>query len=183
VGIFGIVGENDARIKSLSVSRKYASIIQDKLRLKSMAKKTGIEEIVRYNQREDIHDLAEYVDKVPEVGNLVADIGKLMRLPDHSRIYGRWRMKESIGRRTLGKYLETFRAEKNKITPEIEEKLVLLEQAYNADVIWDEITKIEKYDGADDEYVYDFTIPGTESFMVDDGIYVHNTLNSVEWNT
>ena len=183
VGIFGIVGENDARIKSLSVSRKYASIIQDKLRLKSMAKKTAIEEIVRYNQREDIHDLAEYVDKVPEVGNLVADIGKLMRLPDHSRIYGRWRTKESIGRRTLGKYLETFRAEKNRITPEIEEKLVLLEQAYNADVIWDEITKIEYYDGADDEYVYDFTIPGTESFMVDDGIYVHNTLNSVEWNT
>jgi DNA-directed RNA polymerase beta' subunit len=183
VGIFGIVGENDARIKSLSVSRKYASIIQDKLQLKSMAKKTAIEEIVRYNQREDIHDLAEYVDKVPEVGNLVADIGKLMRLPDHSRIYGRWRTKESIGRRTLGKYLETFRAEKNRITPEIEEKLVLLEQAYNADVIWDEVTKIEYYDGADDEYVYDFTIPGTESFMVDDGIYVHNTLNSVEWNT
>ena len=183
VGIFGIVGENDARIKSLSISRKYASIIQDKLRLKSMAKKTAIEEIVRYNQREDIHDLAEYVDKVPEVGNLVADIGKLMRLPDHSRIYGRWRTKESIGRRTLCKYLETFRAEKNRITPEIEEKLVLLEQAYNADVIWDEITKIEYYDGADDEYVYDFTIPGTESFMVDDGIYVHNTLNSVEWNT
>jgi DNA-directed RNA polymerase beta' subunit len=183
VGIFGIVGENDARIKSLSISRKYASIIQDKLQLKSMAKKTAIEEIVRYNQREDIHDLAEYVDKVPEVGNLVADIGKLMRLSDHSRIYGRWRTKESIGRRTLCKYLETFRAEKNRITPEIEEKLVLLEQAYNADVIWDEVTKIEYYDGADDEYVYDFTIPGTESFMVDDGIYVHNTLNSVEWNT
>ena len=183
VGIFGIVGENDARIKSLSISRKYASIIQDKLQLKSMAKKTAIEEIVRYNQREDIHDLAEYVDKVPEVGNLVADIGKLMRLPDHSRIYGRWRTKESIGRRTLGKYLETFREEKSRITEEIEEKLVLLEQAYNANVIWDEITKIEHYDGADDEYVYDFTIPGTESFMVDDGIYVHNTLNSVEWNT
>ena len=183
VGIFGILGENEARIKTLSISRKYADVIQNKLQLKSMAKKTGIEEIMRYNQREEIHDLAEYVDKVPEVGNLVADIGKLMKLPDHSRIYGRWRTKESIGRRTLGKYLENFRAEKNRITDEIEEKLVLLEQAYHADVIWDEITKIEKYNGEDDEYVYDFTIPGTESFMVDDGIYVHNTLNSVEWNT
>jgi DNA-directed RNA polymerase beta' subunit len=183
VGIFGILGENDAQIKTLSVSRKYASVIQEKLRLSSMVKKMAIEEIERYNQRDEIHDLAEYVDKLPEVGNLVADIGKLMRLPDHSRIYGRWRMKESIGRRTLGKYLETFRAEKNRITEEIEEKIVLLEQAYNADVIWDEITKIEIYDGDDDEYVYDFTIPGTESFMVDDGIYVHNTLNSVEWNT
>ena len=183
VGIFGILGENEARIKTLSISRKYASIIQEKLKLSSMAKKTAIEEIVRYNEREEIHDLAEYVDKVPEVGNLVADIGKLMRLPDHSRIYGRWRMKESIGRRTLGKYLETFRADKNRITEEIEEKIRLVEQAYYADVIWDEITKIDLYDGADDEYVYDFTIPGTESFMVDDGIYVHNTLNSVEWNT
>jgi DNA-directed RNA polymerase beta' subunit len=183
VGIFGILGENEARIKTLSISRKYADVIHNKLQLKSMAKKTGIEEIMRYNQREEIHDLAEYVDKVPEVGNLVADIGKLMKLPDHSRIYGRWRTKESIGRRTLGKYLENFRAEKNRITDEIEDKLVFLEQAYHADVIWDEITKIEKYNGEDDEYVYDFTIPGTESFMVDDGIYVHNTLNSVEWNT
>ena len=183
VGIFGILGENEARIKTLSISRKYASIINDMLKLSSMEKKTAIEEIIRYNQREDIHDLAEYVDKVPEVGNLVADIGKLMRLPDHSRIYGRWRTKESIGRRTLGKYLETFRTEKSRITEEIEDKLVLLEQAYYADVIWDEITKIEKYDGEDDEYVYDFTIPGNESFIVDDGIYVHNTLNSVEWNT
>ena len=183
LGIYGILGDNSAKIKTLTISRKYASVLLDELKLSSMVKKTAIEEIFRYNQREDIHDLAEYVDKVPEVGNLVADIGKLMRLPDHSRIYGRWRTKESIGRRTLGKYLETFRAEKSRITDEIEEKIVLLEQAYNADVIWDEITKIEKYDGEDDEYVYDFTIPGNESFMVDDGIYVHNTLNSVEWNT
>ena len=183
VGIYGILCDNNAKIKSLSISRKYAEIIQNMMKLKVISKKIAIEEIVRYNQREEIHDLAEYVDKIPEVGNLIADIGKLMKLPDHSRIYGRWRAKESVGRRTLYKYLEIFRGEKSRITEEIKEKIVLLEQAYYSNVIWDEITKIDLYDGSDDEYVYDFTIPGNESFMVDDGIFVHNTLNSVEWNT
>ena len=31
VGIFGILGENEARIKTLSISRKYADVIQNKL--------------------------------------------------------------------------------------------------------------------------------------------------------
>jgi DNA-directed RNA polymerase beta' subunit len=33
------------------------------------------------------------------------------------------------------------------------------------------------------EYVYDFTVPGNDSFMVDDNILVHNTLNSVDFHT
>ena len=41
LGIFGILGENDTRIKTLSVSRKYASIIKEKLKLSSMVKKIG----------------------------------------------------------------------------------------------------------------------------------------------
>jgi len=185
VGIYGILCENN--IKTLSISRKYSNVLQDKMKILVLSKKIAIDDIVRYNQRDDIHDVAEYVDKIPEVGNLIADIGKLMKIADHSRIYGRWRTKESIGRRTLGKYLDIFKKiiEDRDVDVDVEilEKINLLENAYNSNVVWDEITKIELYDGADDEYVYDFTIPENESFMVDDGIYVHNTLNSVEWNT
>ena len=31
------------------------------------------------------------------------------------------------------------------------------------------------------EYVYDFTIPTTENFMLSNGLFTHNTLNSIDW--
>ena len=49
-------------------------------------------------------------------------------------------------------------------------------------MIWDEIVKLE-YLPDPGTFVYDFTVPGNDSFMVDCGVLVHNTLNSVEWNT
>lgn len=53
----------------------------------------------------------------------------------------------------------------------------LLQQGIEGDVIYDEIVDIEKLEDPE-TYVYDFTVPGTESFMVNDGIMVHNTLDS-----
>lgn len=53
----------------------------------------------------------------------------------------------------------------------------LLQQGIDGDVIYDEIISIEKLDDPK-TYVYDFTVPGTESFMVNYGIMVHNTLDS-----
>ena len=48
---------------------------------------------------------------------------------------------------------------------------------------WDAITAIEHL-GISDETVYDFTVEqGLQSFMLTNGLFVHNTLNSVDWNT
>ena len=55
--------------------------------------------------------------------------------------------------------------------------LELLQQAVNSDVIYDEIVSIEIIEDPK-EYVYDFSIPINESFMVNDGVLVHNTLDS-----
>ena len=186
-GIFGIIGTENRRslvINTLTIPRKYAPDLLKEFELKEMEKKSCLTHIVNYVMRDDAHDVAEYIDKIPEVGNLIADVGKLLKLEGHSRVYGRWRSKESIGRRTLEKYMSTFRiSARDSDNREVVEKMRLLEQALNADVIWDEVISIKYYDGAEDDYVYDFTVPGSESFLVDDGIMVHNTLNSVEWNT
>jgi DNA-directed RNA polymerase II subunit RPB1 len=53
----------------------------------------------------------------------------------------------------------------------------LLLQAVDADAVYDEITEIE-YIPDNGEHVYDFTVPGNDSFMVNAGILVHNTLDS-----
>ena len=82
---------------------------------------------------------------------------------------------ESIGRKTLGKYLKIF--EESDINNEIQKELRILRQAYNGQVIWDEIVNIEILDDPK-EYVYDFTVPGNQTFMNMDGIIIHNTLNT-----
>jgi len=49
------------------------------------------------------------------------------------------------------------------------------------DIILDKIINIEKIT-RDGEYVYDFTVPSNDSFMVDRGIIVHNTLNTFHFS-
>ncbi len=184
IGVYGymaIENRKNNSINTLTITRKYIPHLQKNISL-SLYKSISLTKIVGYVNREDVHDVSEYVDKIPEVGNLIADVAKMLQIKNHSRVYGRWRSKESIGRRTLQKYISLFKLE-DTTNNEILQKIKLLEQAANCEVIWDEIMSIEYYDGPKDEYVYDFTVPGSESFMVDDGVMVHNTLNSVEWNT
>lgn len=45
------------------------------------------------------------------------------------------------------------------------------------DIYWDVITQLEYLDDPED-YVYDFTVPGNDSFMINDGMLVHNTLKT-----
>jgi DNA-directed RNA polymerase beta' subunit len=53
----------------------------------------------------------------------------------------------------------------------------LLEQAIYSDIVWDEIVELKLINDTG-EYVYDFTVPGNDSFMVDNCVLVHNTLNT-----
>jgi len=177
VGIFGVRGYDKRSGKSfyLHLSKKYAKTYFEKIGFYLPENVECVEDIMKYNERDDAHDVADYIDKIPAVGELIGDCGRLLGIEGHSRLYGRWKNKESIGRRTLEKYIEVFKSygEHQEVKP----KLEILEQAVKSDVVWDEIIKIDYYDGGN-EYVYDFTVPGTESFMVDTGILVHNTLNT-----
>ena len=163
-----------------TVPYKYAKIYKDKIGTDSPKKLEALDGLVKYMERDDIHDKAEYVDKIPMLGNLIAECGKKLNLPGQSRNYGRWKKKSSIGRGTLGRYIDIFK--KNDKDNVASEEISILEQAFNGDVIWDEIVELT-YMQDPEEYVYDFTVPKNQTFMLLDGIIVHNTLNSVEWNT
>jgi len=181
-------GNEDGReqdLQVLLVSRKYARHFRDTIGFQTDYKAEGLDQIIEYNDREDRATSQEMVDKIPELGSTIAYIGKMLELPGQSRNYGRWRKKESIGRDTLAKFIEIFKAENakpEKSFPCVATQIRILEQAVNSDVVWDEIIQIDYLDDPK-EYVYDFTVPGNDSFMVDAGVLVHNTLNSVEWPT
>jgi DNA-directed RNA polymerase beta' subunit len=171
--------ENCGLQHTIQIPRKYARQFQQCIGLKVHHKAASLEKIANHMETKQWHTRLEFIDKIPELGNTIAYIGKRLELPGQSRNYGRWVKKESIGRTTLLNYIELFEetnAEKKLL--DVAEKIEILKQAAFSDVIWDEIVKLE-YQDDPQEFVYDFTVPGNDSFMVDCGVLVHNTLNSV----
>ena len=195
-GFFTVMGsETSVRIPgkvmwTLNVLKNDARRFKEEIGLKLPEKAAALEQIITYTEREEKHDTKELYDKIPELGDLIAETGKLLKMPGQSRTYGRWTKKESVGRTTLQAYVsdfnEMFAIVKNTLSSTVYDTVVanlaLLDSAARADVVWDEIVDLTYLDDPK-EYVYDFTVPGNESFMVDDCVLVHNTLNSVDWDT
>jgi DNA-directed RNA polymerase II subunit RPB1 len=187
-GFFGVMGE-EASIRipnkvmhTISILKKYAALFKERIGFMLEEKAELLDQIVTYMERPNKHDTKELYDKIPACGRLIAEVGKELNMPGQSRNYGRWLKKESIGRLTLAKYVEDFAAAASKAAPSTLSKIAALKSAVDADVVWDEITELVYLDDPQ-EFVYDFTVPGNDSFMVDDAIMVHNTLNSVDWDT
>ena len=191
--MFGILGqETSIRIPdktqyTLTLPRKYAAHYKATIGFLLSEKASELDLIIEYNDRDDAHCQQEMIDKIPELGPIIAMTGKLLKMPGQSRTYGRWLKKESIGRKTLEEYVQNFKdMMKVHVDPIVKDDVVaniaLLESALAADVVWDEIVDLVYLDDPK-EFVYDFTVPGNDSFMVDDNILVHNTLNSVDWDT
>ena len=271
-------------LHTIQISRKYARKFRETVGpMVVKHKDAALQGIIEYVEREDRHATAEQIDKIPELGDLLAAVGKALELPGQSRLYKRYQKKESIGRTTLGSYIQVFEEaleaetekaearyksfkaklirmkgvlaaaratpdainkygimdldaesgedmleirtptigfkalgaanlrtavnagrmsadcfEKNifalvKGTKELRardkarlddirnDKLPALRQAFEADVVWDEIVKVERLPDPG-EMVYDFTVPGNDSFMVDAGLLVHNTLNTFHFS-
>jgi DNA-directed RNA polymerase beta' subunit len=176
-GIFASIKTNQIKgspMYNVSISAKYSKVYQDNIG--SVIHADKLMNLVKYIERNDAYNLSDEIDKINGLGAIIAKCGKTLALPGQSRNYRRWSKKDSIGRRTLQKYIEVFHShpDSNKIV----EELRILNQAANSDVIWDEIVNIELILGDKNEYVYDFTVPANQTFMLDSGIIVHNTLNT-----
>jgi intein/homing endonuclease len=173
-GTIQIENKNNNKLYHLNISPKYAKSYQEKIGSELHADK--LENLVKYISRTNVKFLSEQIDKINGLGDVISNCGKILKLPGQSRTYGFWKQKESIGRRTLEKYYETFKLDKHSNL--IQDELKLIEQAILSDVIWDEIINIEYYTPEQNNYVYDFTVPGHQTFMTDYGVVVHNTLNT-----
>ncbi len=176
-GIFASIKTHQIKsvpIYNVNISAKYAKLYQE--HIGSLIHTEKLFNLVKYVERTDAHNLADEIDKINGLGTIIAKCGKTLMLPGQSRNYGRWSKKDTIGRRTLQKYIEIFETHPDSI--KILDELNILRQASNSDVIWDEIVHIEIIRGDENEYVYDFTVPANQTFMLDSGIIVHNTLNT-----
>jgi DNA-directed RNA polymerase beta' subunit len=184
VDIFGTMKTENKHGKPLyhlNISAKYARVYKDKIG--TVLHEVKLNNLIEYVERNNAVFVSEQIDKINGLSDVVAYCGKTLQLPGQSRIYGHYKRKniDSIGRRTLEKYYETFKNhEKSQL---IQNELRIIKQSINSNVIWDEIIKIEYYTPDQTNFVYDFTVPGNQTFMTDYGVIVHNTLNSVTFET
>jgi DNA-directed RNA polymerase beta' subunit len=176
VGIFCNFTEEQKQGKpfyNFVISNKYAKQYSEMVG--SITHKEKLELLVSYTTRK-AYSLREDIDMIPGVGEIIAYCGKRLSIPNHSRNYGRWSKKDNIGRRTLEKYINVFEAHEQKEL--ITKELNILKQAESSGVVWDEIIDIKDYDKNECKYVYDFTVPESQTFMTNDGVIIHNTLNT-----
>jgi len=163
----------------LGIPHKYARKFLESVGSDVESKKEEINKIIQFSESENQYN-SEVIDKIPELGHIIAKIGTALKMPGNSRTYSVWQRRNmSIGRRTLNIYIERFKNRANEIGKmnEVQDDILYLETILNGDIVWDEISEIIELDDTK-EYVYDFTIPKNETFMVYDGIIVHNTLNT-----
>jgi DNA-directed RNA polymerase subunit A" len=185
--------DNDTPLYCLGIPHKYARTFLESIGSDFESKRNGIKSIIEYSLESNafkVEPLAptesehksntEVIDRIPELGHIIARVSSTLKMEGNSRTYGAWHRKNlAIGRVTLKICIDKFEEkaiETNKLD-EVRDDIEYLKMIYNGDVVWDEITEITEIDDPK-EYVYDFTIPKNETFMVNDGIIVHNTLNT-----
>lgn len=184
-GIFGTIstetkntqrnaGKNEQPLISYIILRKHAHLFLEHIGSDFPEKLAGIQEIVDYNNREDVHSRREDLDLVPDIGHTISAVAKPLKLPGYSRLYKRHEKKKYTGKETLRKYVELF--EESGVDLESED-MKILKIAVNADIIWDQIISLEVLDDPK-TFVYDLGVTGNHTFMMQSGILTHNTLNS-----
>ncbi len=113
----------------------------------------------------------DYIDRIPNFGDILKvaanKLGyKCSSINKYTRI-------QEIGRNTLLKHINRMK------NLGYCEELNLLEKIANSDIIWDKIVEIERipYKG----YVYDLSVPESETFVTSQGVVTHNTMRTFHY--
>ena len=160
----------------MAICTKYADAYVAHIGSNVETKLAALREIVAYNGRGDCKSHMEFMDKIPKVGPLLA---QMCKRAGFNRSCQQWATRESIGRRTLLKYIQQFEAAgAGAESANIE----ILRRAHDSDVVWDKITHIEIIPEDTTKLVYDLSVEDAETFMLGSGVLVHNTLNTFHFS-
>ena len=161
---------------TLSISYRYADIFEQKIGFDSGKKKNALSELGKLNKQNT--KSYDSNDMVSGFGSVLYDIAKKLSLP--ARAVNNFTKRQRIGRTALARCICNFenlgKEKKIDISGEISKLRMLL----NEDVAWDEIISLEYVDSGS-EYVYDFSVPGLETFTTTDGIITHNTMRTFHY--
>lgn len=166
-GIFAAKQEDEET--SLIIPYKFAEKFKENIGLSHPDKQKELERFVGEKPSQ------EFIDQIPGFGNLLKDMAAKLDLPP--RRVNSFTDRGKIGRETLRRWINIFtkRAEEKGI--DIDEELSELGKMVSSEVVWDEIVDIKKVKPSS-EYVYDFSVEGTQTFTTFEGVVTHNTMRT-----
>ncbi|MFB6266063.1 MAG: DNA-directed RNA polymerase subunit A'' [Halodesulfurarchaeum sp.] len=113
-------------------------------------------------------------DQIPNFGDALARAADAADLP--SRTVHSASERQRIGRARLARLVETI-SDRTDGEPD---SLETLEEAVDGDVVWERITAISEVPTTED-YVYDVSVSGLETFTTASGLITHNTMNTFHY--
>lgn len=186
-GIFGYLSEQTLKSDlekvqhNFSIQKEYVNVFLEEISLSVNDMIKSLKERFELNN-EDKNNTANFDNMIPELGTTIALIEKELKLSEVNKNYERLIKNEAIGYNALQKYYSLFSDKiqncDDKLTiDKLKPHMEILKQALDAEVVWDEIIEIQELEDPK-EFVYDFTVPENETFMMGSGLFTHNTLNS-----
>ena len=168
VGVYATLGETgDSR--TLRIPASYVSTFTDRV---GMGGERGRElDAVAADIAADTPDAT---DQIPNFGETLRTAADAADIP--SRQVNSAANRQRIGRNRLARLVEEIES----ATDERPSELDALQQAVAGDVVWDRIESIETVT-PDDEYVYDVSVAGLETFTTASGVVTHNTMNTFHY--
>ncbi len=158
---------------NLAIPYKYAGLFRENIGFSVDEKKERLERLCGFFGKNG--KFQDFTDMVGGFGDLFLRTAKKLGYP--TRYVNNFTGRQRIGRSTLAKYVGIFERLSESKGIDIENELKVMKTMLNSDVVWDKITEISRVRPSND-YVYDFTVEGTETFTTFDGIVTHNTMRT-----
>ena len=168
VGVYATLGETDDS-RTLRIPASYVSAFNDRV---GMVGERGRE--LDAAAADIAVDTPDVTDQIPNFGETLRAAADAANIP--SRQINSAANRQRIGRNRLARLVEKIES----ATDEQPSELDVLQQAVEGDVVWDRIDSIETVE-PDDEYVYDVSVAGLETFMTANGVITHNTMNTFHY--
>ena len=157
---------------ALWVPARFALAFKERIGLNSPDKKHALERICSPSGAGYTLDA---LDMTCGFGDALRELARKVGMPAR-RVNG-FTKRQRIGRATLRRYVSEFEDMAREKGADVSSELGSLRTLLEEDVAWDEIVAIERVD-APNEAVYDFSVPGLETFVTADGVVTHNTLRT-----
>lgn len=157
----------------LLIPYKYAPLFLIHINSDIDYKREALEKLAEKSKKFWNEKSKEYNDMLSGFGDLFYKISKKLKYP--TRYVNNFTKRQRIGRTALYRYIKLFERIAKEKNINIKHELSLMNRMFNSDVVWDEIVNLEYINNND--FVYDLSVPGLETFTTFDGIITHNTLN------
>ncbi|MBI5332701.1 MAG: DNA-directed RNA polymerase subunit A'' [Candidatus Aenigmarchaeota archaeon] len=159
----------------LLIPYKYAPLFLLRIGSDINHKKQALESLAEKAKRFWDVKSQDFTDMISGFDDILYNVAK--RLGHPTRYINNFTKRQRIGRTALFRYIRLFEDIAKKKNIDISKEITIMRQMAYSDVIWDEIVNIEYVD-YDQKHVYDFSVPGLETFTTFDGIITHNTMRT-----